>query len=303
MRNFIFFLFLLPTTVFGKLLDKIALVIDGQTMTLSAAQRVSKTYDARSEISPQLYPAGQKKELADVIKTEIQTQIIRKKLGSLSYVISDDQTEAQIQSTEKRLGLTREALLGFLESRGINFEEYFEITRATIEFNLFYSRVIAPLITVTDQEIKNEFYHSFSSNNLLSFKYNLNDYSIDLKEVSKSDIEQFPQVLKAYTNSGILPEKFKKMSVNTMGEITQDGISPQMRDLLKMTDEGSFSTPIVIGQEVHVFFVNKKDLVESELFIKEKEKIRVALLEKRAKQVSELWFKRETENHYIKIQI
>jgi len=116
-------------------------------------------------------------------------------------------------------------------------------------------------------------------------------------------LEKFPEILKSYVNNGILPEDFKGLSVNTLGDINQDGMSKDLAMLLKRTDEGAFSKSIIIADEAHVFYVNKKDLVESELFTKEKEKIKAILLEKRSKQVSLLWFKNEIENHFIKKNI
>ena len=77
--------------------------------------------------------------------------LIRAKLEELGYVVDDDQVEGQIKSTEDRLRLNRAALLSFLQSNGLTFDEYFEVIRESIEFNIFFSRVIQPLITVTDQ--------------------------------------------------------------------------------------------------------------------------------------------------------
>lgn len=45
--------------------------------------------------------------------------------------------------TEERVGFKRSDLLTYLKSKGVTFEEYFEIIRETMEYNVFASRIIA----------------------------------------------------------------------------------------------------------------------------------------------------------------
>ena len=56
--------------------------------------------------------------------------------------------------------------MNFLKSNDLTFNEYFEVIRETIEFNIFNGRVIQPLITITDQEVKNLFYKQNKSNTI-----------------------------------------------------------------------------------------------------------------------------------------
>ena len=76
-----------------------------------------------------------------------------------------------------------------------------------------------------------------------------------------------------------------------------------MKNLLKQTDEGSITSTITLNGQFHVFYIVKKDLVESEAFSKQKDKIHEDLFEVAVKSEAQLWFERERNKHYIKISL
>lgn len=297
---FLCLLLLLPSLAQAKLIDKIVAVVDEQVVTLSLIKRVRANAKARAQISPYIYHRGSKLTHKEAIDIIINRVLIRDKLAELGYVISDDQVESQIKSTEQRLGLGRKALLNFLKGNGMTFDEYFELIRETIEHNIFNDRVIRPLISVTEQEIKNTFYKENQNNKSISFRYTLVDFSLDDRKLSKKSERRFKEALKSFQVSGALPDEFKDVETNTLGDITEEGLTKDLRLLLKRTDEGAFTNSIRIGSSTHVFYIQKKDLVESEVFLKNKDRIRAKLFEQVATEITGLWFERESNKHYIR---
>lgn len=284
----------------AKLLDKIVAVVDEQVISQSLVTRMKVNVSARAQISPYIYNMGKKLTSKQAIEILINRVLVRDKLIELGYVISDDQVESQIKATEQRLGLGRAALLSFLKGNGMTFDEYFELIRETIEFNIFNDRVIRPLISVTEQEIKNNFYKENQNNKSISFRYTLVDFTLDDRKLSKKSERRFKEALKSFQVSGTLPEEFKDVETNTLGDITEEGLTKELKDLLKRTDEGAFTNSIRLGSSTHVFYVQKKDLVESEIFVKNKDRIRAKLFEQVANEITSLWFERESNKHYIK---
>jgi peptidyl-prolyl cis-trans isomerase SurA len=237
------------------------------------------------------------KQLLDII---IKSYIIRDKINGQGYVINDDAVESRIKMTEERLGLRRADLLTFLKTKNLTFEEYFEIIRETMEYNVFASKIIAPLISVTEQEIKNEYYRRNSSNKTLSFKYNLVDFYIKESLLIDKDQEKFLTILKDYQLTGKLPEEYRDLETNTLENLNEDALSKDLASTLKTTGEGSFSKASLINGYMHIFYVQKKDLVESQEFSKIKEQIQNDIFMDKGKSVTQNWFDREFSNYYIK---
>jgi peptidyl-prolyl cis-trans isomerase SurA len=298
-------LFLLFTLGLGSalaqdtLLDKIIAVVNTKVISLSEINRIEKTLEARREVSPMIYskPKYTKKELLDIM---VRTFIIRDKINAQGYVINDDAVESRIKATEERLGLKRSDLLSFLKSKGLTYEEYFEVIRETMEYNVFASRIIAPLISVTEQEIKNEYYRRHSSNNALSFKYKLVDFYISEETLVDKSENKFIAVLKDYQLTGKLPEEYRNLETNNLDDLNEDGLAKELAKVLKNTPEGTFSKPISLGGYLHAFYVQKKDLVESQDYLREKQQIQNDIFMSKGNSVTDNWFHREYSNYYIK---
>lgn len=284
----------------AKLLDKITAVINDRVITQSEIGRIEKTIPARKEISGFIYSENNYNQNR-IINLIFRSYIVRDKLTELGYVISDDSVESRIQMTEQKLGLRREDLLEFLKTKNITFNEYFELMRESMEYNIFTSKIIHPLISITDQEIKNTFYKQFKDQNTLSFTYHLVDYYIEnSSELNKDD---FRNKIQTFVVSGILEEKYKSVEANDLGKTKEDDLSKDIRSVLKKTDEGEFTKPLTIGNYTHIFYVKTKDLAESSAYIKQKEVMRDLVFAKKAKSVSDSWFDRELFNYYTKTMI
>lgn len=301
MKKIILLLLLGTSTAWAqdKLLDKIVAVINTRVISLSEINRMQETLPARKEVSPMIYTEEKytPKTLLNII---IRSFIIRDKINAQGYVINDDAVESRIKMTEERLGLKRADLLNFLKSKGLTYEEYFEIIRETMEYNIFASKIIAPLVSVTEQEVKNEYYRRNSSNNALSFKYNLVDFYIPESSLIDKDSEKFLNVLKDYQLTGKLPEEYRSLESNNLENLNEDGLSKELAKILKNSSEGSFSEPISLGGFLHVFYVQKKDLVESQDFLKFKDQIQNDIFMSKGGAVTNNWFDREYSNYYIK---
>jgi len=292
-------LLLIGQTVSASLLDKTLAVVNDQIITMSDANRTKKTLSARRNISPFIYKQ-KSYTTKEIVTLLVQRILIRQKLTEINIIIGDEQVESQIKANEKRLGISRTALMSFLQSNGLSFEEYFETVRESLEFSYFNSRVVSPLISITEQEIKNKYYQENINNKTLSFKYSLVDFTLPAKAVSKKMKKNLPNVLKKFQITGNLPKSYSDIETNELGDVSEDGLTKKLKQLLKRTDEGSFSKAITMNGLVHIFYIKKKDLQESEAFLKVKNRIREKLYEKNAKSISSLWYEREENKHYVK---
>ena len=292
--------FLSSLCIEAKLLDKIVAVVGDNIYTLSQVKERIKGLGARKQISPLVYRKDLKGTQRNIVDIMIQGFIIRSHLESMGFVVSDEQVERQIRNMEKNLGLGREDFLQFLRKNNMTFEEYFELIRETIEFNVFQERVIKPLVSVSDQEIRNEYYKRNKHKETLSFNLTLVNFSIGKKFLDKNDLKNFQAILKTFQETGRIPEKFSTVEAQDLGEIKEEGLNPAIRKVLKNVQEGEFSRPLPMGDEYHVFFVKKKTLGLSDDFLRTRNQLRAELLLKSAENIQLLWFEKEVNKHYVR---
>lgn len=303
MKKILHLTFLLSTLfVFSNahsaIIDKIAGVINDKVFTLSEVKRIINTVGIRKEIAPFIYsePKYTNKEMLRVLQNSF---IVKDKLEELGYVVSDDSVQDRIRQTEKGLGLNRAELLRFLNSKGITFNEYFEILRSAMEYNIFNRNIIAPLVTITDQEMKNFYYKNFSSAKASAFKYNVIDFNIPANKVSKEDRARFKEILEKYRKTGTIPQIYSSLSTDELGKISGEDVPKNLREILRDTEEGGFSNVFIDDGILHVFFIESREIADSQDFLVKKRDIYNTIFLERSQKLSESWFSRESLNYYI----
>lgn len=298
-RFFIFIFIAYSQVSHAKLLDKIVGIVDSNIITLSQLNRLKDNIAIKNSVAPLVYD---KKSYSndEMLKITMNKFLIRSKLNEIGYTITDDQVESQIKSNQERLGVDKKALLEFLKQQHTSYDEYFETLREAIEFSYFVNRVVQPLISISEQDVKNKYYKQYANKVKMNFKYNLVDYTADKTDISSENLKNLDQVVKNYRQNAILPQAFSRLEANDLDDISEDGLNPELKALLAKTDEGSFTKMIEYNNQYHIFYVVRKDLVESEAYTKAKESIRNELFEQAVKDETKLWFERERNKHYIR---
>ncbi len=299
-RFFFVFVYFCTLSAEAKLLDKISAIVDDNIITMSQVNRVVNNLGIKKNVAPMIYDKSSY-TAAEILQITIHKYLIRAKLAEIGYTITDDQVEAQIKQNQERLGVDRNSLMGFLKQQGTSFDEYFEALREAIEYSYFVNRVISPMISVSEQDVKNSYYKNNIKDSRMNFKYTLIDYGISLDDIGKPVKGQMEEVVKQYRINAVLPEAYSTLSVNNLEDISEEGITTEFKNLLKGTDEGSLTSPIIINNKYHVFYLAKKDLVETEAFLSQKDKIKDQIFDKSVNAEIKVWFDREKNKHYIKI--
>ncbi len=289
---------LLSTLAQAKLIDKISAVVNDEIITLSVIDRVQASLDARKNISPFIYKKNSYSD-AEVMELLIKKNIIRSKLAEMGYVISDEQVEKEIKDRERKLGLSRTQLLAFLKNNNTNYDEFFEITREALEYNIFNSRIIIPLISVSEQEIKNKFFQMNKSDQSITYKYTLIDYVLD-QDISKKSYQDFKNSMSSFKKGQPLPAKYKEVSELKLENMKADSLDNSIQKVLKNAGEGQFTNPVSFNNQTHIFFIQKRDIVDSDSYTRQKRMIRQTIYQDKAQKMTESWFLRESSNYYIK---
>ena len=104
-----------------------------------------------------------------------------------------------------------------------------------------------------------------------------------------------------YQKSGNIPGKFKNFETNVLGQVTEEGLNRELRDVLVKTDKGQFSKPIQINGTYHIFYMKNRDLVESDLFNQKKNEMNQILYMQKSGEIKNVWFQKEKAKHFVKV--
>lgn len=294
------YLFFISTNASTKLLDKIVAVVNDNAVTKSQVDRVKTTIPIRKNILGTVFNKDYFSE-DEVIEIIIQRYLVRAHLADVGYIISDDQVESNIKRTEKTMGISRDEILMYLQNNGVTFDEYFELMRESDENNLFNQKIIKPLISITEQEIKNAFYNKYAKKESLTLKFDLVDFSFPGLKLNKKERDSLPEIMSKYQKTGNIPEIYKNFETNVLGQVTEEGLNQSLRNILVKTKKGKFSRPTLINGTYHIFFVKNRDLVESELFNKKKGEVTQILFMQKSAEIKNVWFQKERARHFVKV--
>lgn len=301
-KIFVYLSFIISFAANAKLLDKVAGVVNDKIYTLSEISRIKNTVSIRKEIAPFIYNKDEFSNL-EILTLLQNSYIIRDKLSELGFVISDDAVEDRIKATESGLKLNRAELLKFLDSKGITFNEYFDLIKNAMEFNVFQGRIIGPLITITDQELKSYYYKLNTNNSALSFQYKVVDYTLAEDKVLKEDQQQLTAIFEEYRNSGNIPQIYSSFATNDLGKVSDEDLPKELSSILRKTDEKSFSKLYIKGGQIHLFYVVSKELAASSDFLEKKNFLYQQIFQERSERITANWLSRETLDYYILKQI
>ena len=106
--------------------------------------------------------------------------------------------------------------------------------------------------------------------------------------------------LKKFQKTGILPSHLEHIQTNVIESVTEDGLTVNIKDALRDISENQFTQPLIIRNDIHLFFVKSKKLVDSTDYLKKKKLIEMEIFNESSSKVSTEWIEREMRNHHTK---
>lgn len=278
-----------------KLIDKIVGVINEQSITLSEVKRIQKTLKGRRDIAGVLY--NKLKTQKDIINFLFQMFVVKKELDALGMSVSESRVDAQIENTLKRVRLTKAQLIRQLTKNGLTFEEYYQVIKQSMEFSLFQQRIIAPLVAISEQEIKSLYLQKAGDKAAQTVQYKLKDYLVDASKVSLEKANQLQEQIQSALKQG-KTLKLKNIEMIDLGDIKSSSLSSQIRKHITSVEQGNVSKPLKLGGNYHLFYIEKKDIAQSDAFEKVKPQIANYLFERKSINISKSYFERKVQEDY-----
>lgn len=216
----------------AKLLDKVVAVVQGKAILLSDIQSLRQQIQ-KSPLLKNFYPIEGELNDEKLLNRLVENQIIRVRLKEIGSEITPESVNREIDGIAKKNKLSSSQLKQMLKQQGVDFENYFNALKSSIERRSLYHREIQTSgSTLSDDELKSIFKNKAPTEYKLGIIIDkatsenqklLEDIKIQFKsgKISPQKLKEHPN----YVDLGWLPieevaENFKKQisSASQSGE-------------------------------------------------------------------------------------
>ena len=292
-------------------LDRLEASVNSALILSSDVRRFRETLKLRAQLDPLFTGTSIAAKGASSPDSEIVDFLINEKLISSQFPASDTDVETEINSIQANNHIERTQLKSALTDQGFSFDDYFEMIRASISKRNLIERDIRTKVTISDDDIKNHYYNNYSRAKATGPKsYQIKIIAVRVKNyksqaAAKTVAEDAAKSLK---KGEVFDEVAKRVSDDPsaksggdLGTLTEDQISPVMREQLKKLKIGETS-PVFGGGKSSAFFILKlMDIQagEGDQYEKAKDEIRNHLYAAEYQHQIQLWLERQRQTAFI----
>jgi peptidyl-prolyl cis-trans isomerase SurA len=191
---------LVTSNIYGKVVDEVVAIVGDVVITKYEVEsfnpsQIKKIYSIENE--NERIPLVKKyyKDVIDFLVQQYTVEIAAKKDG---VIVDDSEVELAIQSILKQNNITNDQLLEVLEEEGIPFAQYKWQLKQELLKNKINSRILAPLMVVTEEDIQ-----KYIENNKVSL--NLED-KYELRTIVVKSEDEYEKVMKYLNKKGSFVE-------------------------------------------------------------------------------------------------
>jgi parvulin-like peptidyl-prolyl isomerase len=205
---------LLSTFSSAKMMDAIAMIVEGEPVTTSEIQALQ----SRANLS--------KQQAIDLL---IQDRL--QKAAMKNIIIPEDEIDKEISRIAGQNGLSVAKMQKLLEKQGIKWSKYRKTIREALKKRHFFKEKVAPSIPMPSDEELHQFYENHREEFVIPAAIRVIEYS------APSEAQ-----LKDYISTG----KKKGIQHKKMTKRTAD-MNPALMGMLLQTPVGSFTKPMNAG--------------------------------------------------------
>lgn len=246
------------------------------------------------------------KELVDHI---IEEQILASEVKRLNLVVPFEKVEQEIRSISSRNGMSREELQNALSKKGINFSDYQDFIRTSIERQTLIERELNSKIRISDEDIASYYINQLGDKkNTQIFEYTLAQilflHKKDDSEVKERAQTVWEQVKKNRISFDKAASEYSEdpqfSQGGLLGSLKAGEMLPNMEAVVQTMPTGDTSL-INTPAGWHIVKLIKKTLVPSPDFNANKDKIRAILYTQAFNKQLSQWIKDKKSEYFIRI--
>lgn len=314
--NYLLFVVVFVGTLFSfgkETVDRVIAVVNSEPILQSELTAMS----VRSKKEGGLDETLLFEEKSDKIKSDTKAQLeylIREKLiesevKKLNLSLSDDRINAEMQTLAKRNQMTKPELEAFVKKQGYTIPEYRSMLKSKLERQSFFEAEVISKLRITDEDAYSEFRAKFPKYKPVVNEFSISQIYFNPKKGSAKDAraraEEVLNKLGAGESFESLANKYnedpRSNKDGVLGSFKSGEFLPEIESSVATLDKNQYTNVVQSKIGFHIVKMIDKKTTQDPQFLRLKEQIKSALVEKNFKRQLKNWFESKKQDAYIKI--
>jgi peptidyl-prolyl cis-trans isomerase SurA len=309
----VLFLFLSPTVFSKEIVDRVVAIVNSEPILKSELDAMSDRTKKDGAIDDALLLD----EKIDKLKSDSKSQLdylIREKLvesevKKLNLTLSEDRVDSEMTTLAKRNQMSKTDLEAYIKKQGYSLAEYRKALKARLERQSFFEAEVISKLRITDEDAYSEFRAQFPKYKPVVNEFSIAQIYFNPKKGSGSEAltraEETLSKLSGGESFESLANKYNEdpraNKDGYMGSFKSGEFLPEIEAAISSLDKNQSSQIIKSKIGFHIVKVLDKKITQDPQFLKIKEQIKSALVEKNFKRQLKNWFESKKQDAYIKI--
>lgn len=300
----------------AKSLDRIVAVVNDELITQSDLTEYRQQLKKEGLIDKALLTIKDPQKLLSnndyLLEHLIDERLMDSEIKRLKLTATIEQVEREIRNitsgANQGRGLSRSQLKQALKQQGVNFSDYQDFIRKTLERRGLIEKEIKSQVIISDDEVTAYYINKYGMGDTKAFEYHLSHMlflnSNGGPEETKKRAEAALSKLSGESFSSVA-EQFSEdpnfSSGGFMGAFKSGEMRPEVETMVKDLGVGKNSALIKTNFGYQIVFLKKKSLIENPQVQQKKMMIRNVLMGESINSQLKSWLKRKRESAFIKI--
>lgn len=304
---FFFQLLVLPSQ--ARVLEKIYAVVNGEIITLTEIDDYHRRLKTGGFVNDLLFAETEERKKAVksrkyLIEKIIDEKIIDYEVKKNGFVVNADRINKEINTIAKSKGATRGQLKKALSRQGVDFSDYQDFIKKSLERKQLVEKEITSKIKISEQDIVSFYLSNKKGSSSQVYEYRLSHILFSPKEKSKAQ-----DVAARLQKSGDFSNEVQKHSTDSeskskgghFGVFKSGEMISSIESAIANTDVGKTSSVVETPMGLHIFKVTDKKLVKDPEIEKAKPQIFQVLFAKAFKEQLSFWLLQKRKEAIIQM--
>lgn len=298
-----------PETSQARILEKIYAVVNGETISLSEIKEYQSKLKSGGFLNDLLFsdPKEREKAMKDrdyLIKLLIDEKIIDFAVKQNGLLVTEERVDKEINEIASRQNLSIAQLKMALKDQGVNYVEYRDFVKSSIERRQLVEKEITSKIKISEQDIISHYLSKNQSSSTQIFEFNLAHILFN-----ESDRQTAKSVAKQILSGSSFESMVKKYSVDDdtkassgkFGTFKSGEMIAAIEKAIASLKIGESTSVVETPMGLHIFKVLDKKLIKDPAIEQQKERIYQQLFANAFKEQLDFWLLQQRKDAIIQI--